>query len=135
MTGHLVIATLHANDSFGVTSRLIDLGLDSSLLAGNIICAVAQRLVRKCCTNCKAKACETCDGLGYKGRTLIAEILPFDDDLDALISKNASRLDILKMAQTKNYPTLKDSALKKVQDGITTKSEVKRILGSLYSSF
>ena len=47
MTGHLVIATLHANDSFGVTSRLTDLGLESSLLAGNIICAVAQRLIRK----------------------------------------------------------------------------------------
>ncbi|MBY0280849.1 MAG: Flp pilus assembly complex ATPase component TadA [Alphaproteobacteria bacterium] len=135
MTGHLVIATLHANDSFGVTSRLIDLGLDPSLLAGNIICAVAQRLVRKCCTDCKANGCEICDQLGYKGRTLIAEILPFDDDLDALVSKNASRLDILKMAHTKNYQTLNDSALKKVADGITTKSEVKRILGSLHSSF
>ncbi|NBT85205.1 MAG: type II/IV secretion system protein [Alphaproteobacteria bacterium] len=135
MTGHLVIATLHANDSFGVTSRLIDLGLEPSLLAGNIICAVAQRLVRKCCADCKAKGCETCDQLGYKGRTLIAEILPFDDDLDALVSKNANRLDIFKMSQIKNHPTLKDSALKKVQDGITTESEVKRVLGSLHSSF
>ena len=62
-------------------------------------------------------------------------ILPFDDDLDALVSKNANRLDIFKMSQIKNHPTLKDSALKKVQDGITTESEVKRVLGSLHSSF
>ena len=135
MTGHLVIATLHANDSFGVTTRLMDLGLQPSLLAGNIICAVAQRLLRKCCTDCKSKGCEGCDGSGYKGRTLIAEILPFDDDLDVLVSQNASRLDLLKTAHAKNYQSLKDSALKKIEDGITTESEVKRILGSLHSSF
>lgn len=133
MTGHLVIATLHANDSFGVPNRLMDLGIQASALAGNIICAVAQRLVRKICNNCKTKGCEACEGTGYKGRTSITEILPFDDELEMLISKNANRLDILKAARAKKYQTLKENALKKVEDGITSQSEVQRVLGSLHS--
>ncbi len=135
MTGHLVIATLHANDSFGVTERLRDLGIEPSLLSGNIICAVAQRLIRKCCLECDLTGCENCDGSGYKGRTLIAEILSFDEDFDTLISMNASRCDFLKAARTKNYQSLKDSASRKVEGGITTETEVKRVLGALYSSF
>ncbi|MCX7338749.1 MAG: type II/IV secretion system protein, partial [Alphaproteobacteria bacterium] len=96
MTGHLVIATLHTYDSYGVPARLIDLGLQPALLSGNILCALSQRLVRKICLKCQGKGCEACHTTGYKGRTAIVEILPFDEGLDDLVAQGGNRTEILR---------------------------------------
>ena len=134
MTGHLVIATVHSYDCYGVPARLVDLGLQPSLLAGHILCAVSQRLVRKICPACQASpipnefrnmdskirterpectqeylrtqesaifekqiskgagyGCEDCHQTGYKGRSAVVEILPFDDEIDQITANGANR--------------------------------------------
>jgi type II secretory ATPase GspE/PulE/Tfp pilus assembly ATPase PilB-like protein len=150
MTGHLVLATLHTNDSFGVPARLIDLGLQPILLAGNLLCAVAQRLVRRLCQECRipikvdnamkqrygffdqgtiytAKGCDACGNTGYKGRLALVEILRFNDDLDARITQGGSRPLLRQGAQ--DMHTLAQDGLEKVLMGQTSLFELDRVIG------
>ena len=109
MTGHQVFATLHSNSAVGAIPRLLDIGVRPEILAGNIIGAIAQRLVRKLCNECKEPVemkrpqpantirdtddrlivyrpvgCPACAGQGYRGRMALMEILPFDPDMDEI---------------------------------------------------
>ena len=129
MTGHLVIATIHSYDCYGVAARLVDLGLQPSLLAGHIVCAVSQRLVRKVCIHCHHQGCAMCHQTGYKGRCALVEILPFDDHLDHLIATGANRSFIKQYCQENQHPDLRQDGQAKLNAGITTLSELKRVLG------
>jgi type IV pilus assembly protein PilB len=129
MTGHLVIATIHTYDCFGVPARLIDLGLHPSLLAGHIVCAVSQRLIRKICTYCNNNGCDECYQTGYKGRCAVVEILPFNDQLDELIAEGGNRSHIKQYCQRNQHISLWHDGQEKLAAGIATESELKRALG------
>ena len=149
LTGHLVLSTLHTNDSAGVFPRLIDMGCEPFLIATSLLGVLSQRLVRVLCPLCKAvhkptkdelkslnislpkgsviyKAvgCSQCNYKGYMSRTAIAEILIVNDDIRSLILKQASGTDIKKAAIKSGMISFRDHGLEKVAQGITTIEEV-----------
>jgi len=151
MTGHQVYTTLHTNDSFGAFPRLIDLGLKPGMVAGTVIAVFAQRLVRKLCPSCKVECmpdpdqckilgidpdgqktifkakeggCEACSGQGYKGRVAIAEILLMDEDLDEIIARGGTKVELKRLAQQKGFKNMRDDGILKILDGITSLEEV-----------
>ena len=149
LTGHLVLSTLHTNDSASAITRLIDVGIEPYLLNPSLLMVAAQRLVRILCPNCKeayeptedvvkylkvkkdlifrAKGCEQCRYIGYKGRTAIYELIPVDDDVRTLITSRASAQEIKDLAEKKGYLSLWDSGIRKVEEGITSIEEVLRV--------
>jgi type II secretory ATPase GspE/PulE/Tfp pilus assembly ATPase PilB-like protein len=152
MTGHKVFSTLHTNSAVGAIPRLIDMGVKSQLLAGNIVAILGQRLVRKLCNTCKegieatetecqilgipadnppiihhARGCAECTK-GYRGRMGIVEVLRVSNELDELIALNANTIEILKMAQKEGYKNMTDDGLLKVTQGLTTLEEVARVV-------
>ena len=149
LTGHLVLSTLHTNDSASAITRLIDVGIEPYLLNPSLLMVAAQRLVRILCPNCKeayeptedvvkylkvkkdlifrAKGCEQCRYTGYKGRTAIYELIPVDDDVRTLITSRASAQEIKDLAEKKGYLSLWDSGIRKVEEGITSIEEVLRV--------
>lgn len=149
MTGHQVYTTLHTNDALGAIPRLIDLGIKGSLLAGSIICCLAQRLARKLCTVCKVqytpsadeckvlgidasnppklfkhKGCDKCYNTGYRGRVALYEILPIDREMDDMISREASRKEILNYAIENGFCIMSDDGVEKVLMGVTDLEEI-----------
>lgn len=155
MTGHQVYTTLHTNDSFGAIPRLLDLDQKPGMLAGAIIAVFAQRLARRVCPDCrvaykpdadeceilgvdpndppeiyKAKqgGCQTCGGMGYKGRTAVVEILSFDDELDELVAQNVSKADLKKKAVEKGFKSMKDDGILKILEGVTTLEALSRVV-------
>lgn len=153
MTGHQVYSTLHANSAMAAIFRLLNIGLRSDMLAGNIIGIMAQRLVRKLCTQCRvqiapdpfigsffqenpgvdriyqAKGCPACENTGYHSRTCVMEALVVDDDFNDLISINAPQAEFRKLARKKKIPVMTDSGIKLVLEGTTSIDEVNRVLG------
>ncbi len=153
LTGHVVFSTLHTNDAPSAITRMADLGVEPFLLAATLEAVIAQRLVRKICTNCRVeyepseeellelelrpeevegkkfyygKGCEQCNGIGYKGRTAIFEIMLMTEELRQLILENPP-LDALRQAAREGgMKTLRDSGLLAIYDGITTIEEVVR---------
>jgi len=153
LTGHLVFSTLHTNDAATAITRLLDLGLEPFLVTATLEAIVAQRLVRKICTNCRSefeptedmlweidltpeevrgrtfyygKGCENCNNTGYRGRTGVFEIMHMDDVLRDLILKGASTNVLKDEARKRGMRTLRDSGLMAIYDGITTIEEVIR---------
>ncbi|MCE5199392.1 MAG: ATPase, T2SS/T4P/T4SS family [Armatimonadota bacterium] len=154
LTGHLVLSTLHANDSAGAAARLIDMGVEPFLVASSIVGLLAQRLVRSICPRCaspfvvtdelleqlklpvnasdlagamKGAGCEQCGRTGYKGRLGIYELLLMDDDIRAAIIARDSAAQIRQIAMSKGMRTLRQDALEKVKAGLTTIEEVMRV--------
>ncbi|WP_233188775.1 GspE/PulE family protein [Hydrogenovibrio sp. SC-1] len=153
MTGHQVFATLHANTAIGAIPRLLDIGVPRSILAGNVIGILAQRLTRRLCPKCKeayepdtfekkllgvaendslilyrAKGCSACNHVGYKGRLAILETLRFNDELDELLLAEASQHKILEHAMENGYTTMLHNALRRVRAGDTSLEEISRIV-------
>lgn len=153
MTGHRVFTTLHTNDAFGVIPRLVDIGIPPHLLAGSLICSMAQRLIRKLCQSCKvqyeateeekkilgldlsqsvqickAKGCEHCLGTGYKGRMAVHEIFPVDRGMEELISTGASRNTMISYALEKGYTPMSQDGIQKVLLGFTDLEELIRTI-------
>lgn len=153
MTGHQVFATLHANTAIGAIPRLLDIGVSRSVMSGNIIGIMAQRLTRRLCPNCKeayepdafekkllgitentpatlyrAKGCASCDNVGYKGRLAVLETLRFNEELDELLLNEASQHTILVRAMEAGYTTILQNALRRVRAGDTTLDEISRIV-------
>lgn len=145
MTGHQVYTTLHTNDAVGAIPRLADIGVDRHLLSGQIICSIAQRLVRQLCLSCRTArvatgeecellgvssdapptiyhpaGCEACGHTGYRGRTAIVEILPFDSALDELIAQGATRAALLAAASENGFRTMAEDGRAKVLAGMTS---------------
>ena len=154
MTGHQVFATLHTNSAIGAIPRLLDIGVSRTIMSGNIIGIMGQRLTRKLCVNCKqaytpeeferelvgftkdsssptlykAIGCDVCSGSGYKGRLAILETLRFTDELDELLLNGATQRQILDKALEQGYSTMLQSALRWVRSGSTTLDEISRVV-------
>ncbi len=146
LTGHLVLSTLHTNDAVTAVTRLIDIGIQPYLVSGSLALVAAQRLIRLVCPHCKepqkvdsklkeqyklnvdtiykAKGCSQCRNIGYWGRAAIYEVLPMDEDFRRLVSKDADLDALRRLQKQKNYETLFQSGLKKVERGMSTLEEV-----------
>lgn len=153
LTGHLVLSTLHTNDAAGAVTRLIEMGIEPFLLAPSLLGIVAQRLVRKVCSQCRelytprpaelahlgleglqdavlfprAKGCSQCQHLGYRGRIAIHEILVIDDVMRQLISEKAPQSTLTEYALQRGFVDMRIDGLKKVVLGMTTVEEVLRV--------
>ncbi len=158
LTGHLVLSTLHTNDAPSTVDRLINMGLEPFLLTSSINLIVAQRLVRKICTNCKTpvevsadalinigvdpaevatgfptfrgQGCANCNQTGYKGRVAIYEVMVMHEALKEIILRGASAADLKREAVKLGMKTLRLSAIKKVREGLTTIEETVRVTDS-----
>ena len=155
LTGHLVLSTLHTNDSAGAVTRLIDMGTEPFLISSTMVASVAQRLVRRICKHCarpvepekdllriefgatdseiaagvfmKGEGCEECLHTGFRGRIAIYEILPFSDRIKEMTVNRATAADIKKEALRQGMRTLRTSGWKRISAGETTPEEVLRV--------
>jgi len=151
MTGHQVFTTLHTNSALGAFPRLLDIGIQPDIMAGNIIGIIAQRLVRVLCAHCKdayapskeermllgpsgeqvsylhrSVGCKHCDNKGFKGRTTVMEILVMDGDLDELVARRATAKELRAAAIGRGYRSLADEGLQRVIEGTTSLVEIAR---------
>ncbi|MDD4196565.1 MAG: ATPase, T2SS/T4P/T4SS family [Syntrophorhabdaceae bacterium] len=149
LTGHLVLSTLHTNDAPSAVTRLFDIGVESYLLAPTLLAVVGQRLVRKLCPECKEayapqkkdlgmatfnadviyrpRGCPACNNTGYRGRTLVAEVMTTSEELKSLVTQNVSYRDLRQRARELGMKTLYESGLRKVEKGITSLEEVMQV--------
>jgi len=135
LTGHLVLATLHTNDSAAAVTRLLDMGIEPFLLSSSLLGVVAQRLVRKLCVHCKqqdgqlwqAAGCDKCGHTGYQGRVGIYELLLTTDQIRAQIHNRASEADIRATALKNGMHTMREDGERWLIDGTTTQVELLRV--------
>ena len=151
LTGHLVLSTVHTNDSIAAVSRMVDLGVENYLLAPALRILIAQRLIRRVCPKCKApytpdpqllekfnlknktkyyagKGCKACENTGYKGRIAIFEALKISEDIREAIVDNASERKIREIAVREGFKTLLQDACEKIKADVTTPEEVSRVV-------
>jgi type II secretory ATPase GspE/PulE/Tfp pilus assembly ATPase PilB-like protein len=151
LTGHLVFSTLHTNDAPSAVPRLVDLGVQSFLVASSVRAIVAQRLVRRLCAHCKQPGelsetelralriepgqlseaqvmkpvgCDRCRQIGYKGRMGIFELFVIDDDVRHMINKRSPTLLLRQRARELGMRTLREDGVRKVLAGLTSAEEV-----------
>ena len=151
LTGHLVLSTLHTNDSAGAVTRLVDMGVEPFLVAATLEGVLAQRLLRTICKSCRApyepslhvlnqlnlsvediggkhfhtgSGCSVCGGSGYKGRKGIYELLDVTDPIRELITGRAPSLVLRQKAIELGMVTLREDGLRSIYDGVTTIEEV-----------
>jgi general secretion pathway protein E len=142
LTGHLVLATLHTNDAASAVTRLTDMGVEPYLLASSLLGVLAQRLVRRLCPVCREKrveedgrvhwhpvGCDKCGQSGYAGRRGVYELLLIDDEIRALIHRNASDAEILTAGRAHGMRTLREDADRWLASGLTSLEEVIRVTG------
>jgi general secretion pathway protein E len=135
LTGHLVLATLHTNDSAAAVTRLLDMGIEPFLLSSSLLGVVAQRLVRKLCTHCRvqeggewrAVGCDKCGHTGYQGRVGIYELLLTTEKIRAQIHNQASEAEIRSTAQQDGMRTMREDGERWLADGTTTQAELLRV--------
>ncbi|SNS18452.1 type II secretion system protein E (GspE) [Noviherbaspirillum humi] len=138
LTGHLVLATLHTNDSAAAVTRLLDMGIEPFLLSSSLLGVVAQRLVRKLCPVCKepdpnggpewrAVGCDKCGHTGYQGRVGIYELLQTTDEIRKQIHDQASEAEIRAAAQQNGMRTMREDGERWIAEGITTRAELLRV--------
>ncbi len=157
LTGHLVLSTLHTNDSASTIARLLNIGIEPFLVTSSLNAIVAQRLVRNICDDCKKKldvipqtlidlevpaeevdsfavyggeGCDKCSGTGYRGRAAIYEVMFLSDTLKEFILNGATTAEIKREAIQQGMKTLRQSALEKLKQGVTTIEEVIKISAS-----
>lgn len=126
LTGHLILSTLHTNDSLGAITRLRNLGVESYLIADVLKMSISQRLVRKLCKKCNGIGCVECSFTGYKGRTCVSEIFECDDTVRKLIEEENSEQEIKKYITKKGFKPISEDAKQKVQSGICDIKEITR---------
>ncbi|MEG0023779.1 MAG: GspE/PulE family protein [Akkermansia sp.] len=151
LTGHLVLSTLHTNDSAGAITRLVDMGCEPFLVAASLEGVLAQRLVRTICPDCRVsyepsatvlsqlgvspyelgdkrfytgEGCDRCSGSGYKGRKGIYELLDINDTLSDMITERAPTVVIKQKAIEMGMTTLREDGLRNIYEGTTTIEEV-----------
>ncbi|NMA41853.1 MAG: type II/IV secretion system protein [Oligosphaeraceae bacterium] len=151
LTGHLVLSTLHTNDAAGAVTRLIDMGIEPFLISSTVIGVLAQRLIRRCCNNCKTAyipddrelrllgvtreeiggkpfyrggGCETCNGSGYRGRVGIFELLHVSEAIQGMINRRMPTQDIKRQAIEEGMLTLRQDGIQQVLQGVSTAAEV-----------
>ena len=151
LTGHLVLSTLHTNDSPGAVTRLVDMGVEPFLISSTLMAVLGQRLVRTSCKNCRTpfepteqqlgllglsphdlgdkvfhygRGCSTCNDTGYKGRKGIYELLVVSDAIRTLINERAPTVVVRQKAVELGMVTLREDGLRSIFDGDTTIEEV-----------
>lgn len=154
LTGHLVLSTLHTNSAVGAIPRLVNMGVESYLLSSALLLIVAQRLVRKVCPHCriidqdsetflkrlrlpapenatfyKGTGCEKCNQSGYHGRVAIYELLEIDDEIREAMLEKISESKLREIVIRKGTQLMVDDGLIKAANGLTTLSEVQRLVG------
>ena len=153
LTGHLVLSTLHTNDSASTIIRLLDLGIPPFLISATLLGIVAQRLIRKICPHCKqahslsqdecdylqltgkpfmvweGEGCKECRGTGYKGRSGLFEVLDMNDRLKAMVAGSVDLASIAEAARQEGLVTLREIAINKMLEGVTTYEEVVAMTG------
>ncbi len=156
LTGHLVLATLHTNDSGSAMGRMLDLDVEPFLLSSTLTGVVAQRLLRLICQHCRKKTfltadqinvlgmkmpeegqrklpvyygegCPACRGTGYFGRTAIYEVMPVNNKIAKMINTREDTKEIMKTARLDGMMTLREAAIKKLAQGLTTFDEILRV--------
>jgi type II secretory ATPase GspE/PulE/Tfp pilus assembly ATPase PilB-like protein len=154
LTGHLVFTTVHANNVVDVLSRFLNMGVEPYNFVSALNCILAQRLVRTICESCKRRveippelleesgleratwskidfyegaSCSHCNQTGYRGRTAIGELLALSDRIRELILDKRPTAEIRKVARQEGMATLREAALEKVQQGITTLKEINKV--------
>jgi type IV pilus assembly protein PilB len=152
LTGHLVLSTLHTNDAPSSITRLVNIGTEPFLVGAAVRAVLAQRLVRRLCTACKAqekpseemaeylsmngmspetmwvhKGCDKCRNTGYSGRTGIYELLTVDDHLRDIIARNPNVAEFRRLCLERGMVTLRQDGLHKVAAGVTTVEEILRV--------
>lgn len=127
MTGHLFLSTLHTNNAPASLARLLDMGIEPYKIAGTINLIVAQRLVRKLCTNCQGTGCEICYKTGYKGRIPILEYLKPSKALDDALMRHVAVSELYQIAIDQGMVPMHEDGMKKVAQGLTTQEEVDRV--------
>jgi general secretion pathway protein E len=154
LTGHLVLSTLHTNDAPSAIIRLLDIGIPYFLVQSVLTGCVSQRLVRKICPKCseaydietdelrrmgleinlagnvtlyRGKGCLQCRGTGYYGRTSVYEVLPYSKQLRKLTMLETDLMAITGQAKREKLITLRENAVKKMLDGVTTLEDVLRV--------
>jgi len=152
LTGHLVLSTLHTNDAPSAVTRLVNIGIEPFLIGAAVNGVLAQRLVRRVCSNCAKQAehtedmceflemqgidltsvmagegCEKCRQLGYSGRLGIYELLVIDDTIRDVIARNPNVTEFRRMCCDRGMHTLRADGFAKVRDGLTTPEEVLRV--------
>jgi len=155
MTGHLVLSTLHTNDSLSSAMRLVDMGAEGFLTASSLRAVLAQRLVRRLCENCaedhepssiekawleeklkdqgielnlkKARGCHHCNNSGYRGRIGVFELLVMNEVLNDALRKEDSYEFVRQARQSEGYEPIAVAAVKYAAQGITSLSEVFRV--------
>ena len=160
LTGHLVFSTLHTNDTATAVTRLLDLDVPPFLLSSTLVGVMAQRLLRRICPHCKIPAaltadqmaalglteatairfisvatgqgCVQCRGTGYLGRMGIFEVLDFEEKLRQMVLQRASSESLLEAAQREGLKPLRQGALDRLAEGVTSFEEVVRVTGVVY---
>ncbi|MGE5269583.1 MAG: type II secretion system ATPase GspE, partial [Thiohalocapsa sp.] len=156
LTGHLVLSTVHTNDAASAMTRLLDMGIENYLLNSTINAVLAQRLVRQLCPECRQayepapelaasldlkavardggaftlyrpQGCPACNGSGYRGRTMILELMVLNDDIRSLVLRQAEARDIQAEAIAGGMQTMYAHGMRKALAGITTVEEVLRV--------
>jgi type IV pilus assembly protein PilB len=155
-TGHMVMSTLHTNDAPQTITRLMNIGVAPYNIAAAVNLIIAQRLGRRLCSHCKIiddapkealleegftpedvasgmkifkanhEGCDSCTN-GYKGRVGIYQVMPISEDMGKIIMKNATSYEIADQAKKEGIPDIRQSALKKVQQGMTSLEEINRV--------
>ncbi len=159
LTGHLVLSTLHTNDAAGAVARLTGIGLEPFLVASSVVGLIAQRLIKVLCEHCKepytppddllarlgipanpaptfykATGCPHCSQSGYKGRVGLFEVMPMDDRIKDLITRNGTADQIREAAVAAGMRTLSQDALSRVVSGVTSVEEARRVVFTLDQS-
>ena len=164
LTGHLVLSTLHTNDSVGAVNRLVDMGIEPFLVAASLVASMAQRLVRRICRHCKepqpdltprlraeiarsleiapdevnawrGRGCIECNETGYRGRVAIFELFLLDETIQDMICRNAATSELRHEALEHGMRTLRDDGWIKVSQGATSIEEISRLTSSLDLSY
>ena len=153
LTGHLVLSTLHTNDAPSTINRLLNMGIEPFLVASAVNLITAQRLGRRVCSECKepeeipkralidagvsadevdeyvcyrGKGCNVCNDTGYKGRVGIYQVMPMVEEIREMVLAGANTAEIKREAMRLGYKTMRQSALTKLKEGVTTFEEVLR---------
>ena len=136
LTGHLVLATLHTNDSIAAVTRLLDMGVEPFLLSSSLLAIQAQRLVRRLCPSCRTQdgkgqwhpqGCPSCQGSGYRGRAGIYELLLVDDAIREAIHSGAGEQALRRLAQQRGFRPLREDGERWVASGETSLEELLRV--------
>ena len=155
LTGHLVLASLHANNAPAAATRLLEMGIDAYLVASSLRGVVSQRLLRRLCGDCRVPdmlqpelfehlvhlepmpaeifraregGCGTCSGIGYRGRTAVAEVVEMDEEMSAAIAASRPGTELMDLAVAAGMVPMRDDGLVRVMQGQTSVSEVARVV-------